>query len=291
MPFLPGGTLSATPLATIFFTGQIIFEPSADGMTCEVYVNRGAANHELLVEVRQKRSAGPDLILMRHQGRLNTTTAGRHGMRIEMTTDARGVKRYDGPDVPGASDLGRAINLPSLYRRGSPPGRVPDLTVDPAVARPSFFLNHGVVYSAKRTDRVFELKKGGTHLSCETDFADIVGVQVPLEGINPLTITWRPQGAGARDQAIEIKPSAQGFSHEIYIINDPPFEPVTGPLHDELDEYFVALNRVPRNERFSLTLPPVTSPPICPQPITSPPGPDPERGSPRLPCMPILLDP
>lgn len=278
MPFTPVTALPENPLAKLYFTGQLIIEPSADGATCEVFVNRSATNHELLIEIRLTRPVGPDIILMRHQGRLNHASA-QHGMTILIESGATGVKRYDGPDQPGAHKLGRAVDMRDLYQTHAPPA--PDLSVDPQLARPSILLNDGVFYAAERTAEVFELKLAGSPLPDLTDFASIVGVDIPRAGSSPLVVTWRAHG---NVEQIGLKPRTEpGFGYEIYVINDPPFElmPIAGvPPHDEFKEYFKALFKVPPAKHLSLT-----------PKASAPPSGGAQRGSTRTPCMPIILGP
>jgi hypothetical protein len=289
MPFQPianPSDLPDNPLAKIFFTGQLIFEPSADAKTCEVFVNRAAVNHELLIEVRRKRPVGPDIILMRHQGRLNNAVS-RHGMTIELQTGAAGVKKYTGPDGPpnrpDVLTFAHAFDLKVLYQTGSPPYNVPDLTVDPAVASPSLRLNHAIFYTAKTADSdlVYELDKGGVFVGERKEFTDIFGADIPRAGSSALVFTWRPNGTV---EQLTLAPlAAADGSYEIYVINDPPFEPEplpNVPPHDEFEDYFRALNRVSSPDRFNLKKK------IAPLP----PGASNERGSTRTPCMSVVIE-
>jgi hypothetical protein len=93
---------------------------------------------------------------------------------------------------------------------------------------------------------------------------------------------WR-QGSDIVTLPFMPPPVGVSFTYEVYVTNDPLFDPnafspVVSP-HDELAEYYRVLPGVRPQERFTLTQLPVTA---------SPESPSGDRGSPRIPCMPVI---
>ena len=278
MPFTPTPDLPANPAVRIFFIGQMILQPSADGKTCEVFVNRVAPDHHLSIEVRRKQQGKPDQIMMRHLGPLSFAAAPpgappKHGLFINVTNGPKGVKGYNGVNASAeGKKLERAFNLKKIHD-------VPTGPVDTAGARPSILIDDATFYAADTIPAAnLKKKKVGSSLQPQTDVASLIGANIYPTGNGKVTLTWRQNG---RDVLLELEPSA-AFSYEIYVNNDPLYEddsPAAPFKHDEFAEYYKILPAVPRDEQFELTFPAPT-----------PAAPPPSRGTTRTPCMSVLLD-
>jgi len=285
MPFGTTTDLPSNPSVRIFFTGQLIIRPDAEGQTCEVFVNRSAPNHQFSVEVREKRAGKPDAILMRHFGPLAFVTPPEddpiHGLFI-IAESPKGVKMYTGDPTPeGEESLGLAINLKDEQFHKDQP-----IAIDADGGRPSILLNDGIFYTADKTSTKFDikLKKGTAEVKQLDPFASLIGTNIYLEGEDALRLRWRQNGL---PEVLELKKPENGYSYEIYILNDPLYEdPEEGELHDEFKEYYKILQLlptkdtdivtgVPNESRFSLDVQVKDAK---------------DKGTTRTPCMSVLLN-
>jgi hypothetical protein len=295
MPFTESRQLDPNPDVRILFSGLLILEPQPDG-TCEVFVNSSAPRHHLTIEVRRKREGRPDELMMRHVGPLAFVTRDQpgeiptHGMIIRKVEGQTAVRAFapNEPQPEGAPDaLSLAIDMKSdrLHRENRELGPDPQtetmrrlLDVDPLGGRPSILLNDGVFYTAAKTrdDVRIMLKRPDGEDQEMPKFASLIGAAITLDGESELAILWRNQGKLERLSLAR----KQGVTYEIYIVNDPLFESdaitdlARNPRHDEFAEYYKILHRVPSNEQFRLQVIPLEQ--------------NPERGSTRAPCMPVL---
>lgn len=303
MPFTPRNDLPANPDVRIFFTGLMLIRARPDSQTCEVFVHRGAPDHQLTIEVRQKQAGKPDLIKMRHGGPLPyalptlpvpppPTPAGPpiHGLVIQVQTAPKGVRAFNGvtPSTEGAAlDNGTVINFQSTRFHD---GHVAD--VDALGGRPSILLNDAVFYTADKTDPTgkIELSRVGSPVGTPPvpllPIASLIGANIYLDNDDSVQVRWQSQGL---PEVLELKKPAAGISYEIYIINDPLFESTSSsvPVHDEFKEYYKILLATP------------TSPGAMPDqfPLAdqfrlkiTPAGPL-HKGSTTIPCMPGIIDP
>src|SRR5437660_6783900 len=121
MPFTTEPNLLPNPDVRVFFTGLMLIRPSRDEKTGEVWVHRAAAEHELTIEVREKKAGRPDLIKMRQVGPLPYAfppigaAAGDpaiHGMILQVQNTPKGVRAYTGNVVGGQGEeaLSKAVN-------------------------------------------------------------------------------------------------------------------------------------------------------------------------------------
>jgi hypothetical protein len=291
MPFQKVDKLPPHPAVKVFFSGQLILEPSADGKTCEVFINRSAPDHHLSVEVRRKRPYKPDVIVMRHHGPLTfadeadeaDSAPRKHGLLIRMANTApQGVKAFDG-GIPstGCAPLSRALNLKSIHT-------VDVGQVDTLGGRPSVLLDDGVFYTADLTPddlgAKLKKKKTGSEPKPLDPFASIIGVYIDLPAqasdaapAPAVNLTWRLSG---KLTTLPLKRlPGEGSLYEIYICNDPFFEDdaFDSPPHKEFEEYYKILPGVHQDEQFEMMLP---------DPDAE--DPDGDRGSTRTPCMPVL---
>lgn len=273
MPFTPVEELPSNPAVRIFFSGQMILEPSLDKKTCEVFVSRVAPDHHLSIEVRRKQAGKPDIIMMRHLGPLSfaESPAGappKHGVFIRVTNGPKGVRGYDGTNVSSeGKSLKHAINMNTIHD-------VPTGPVDRPCGRPSIYIDDAVFYAADTIlSAVIKKKKGGGIGKPLSDIATIIGANVYLTGNSKVSLAWRQNG---RDVKLDLEKSA-AFSYEIYIDNDPLYEDdaLTAPFtHDEFAEYYKMLPGIPPDEQFALTFPSLSR----------------DRGTTRTPCMSVLLN-
>ena len=280
MPFIPRDDLPPNPDVRIFFVGQLILEPLIDGKGCEVFVNRSAGDHELLIEVRRKRPGKPDEIVLRHSGPLpfgppiGTPPAPpprvppRHGLFIFVNPTPSGVKRYTGVS---ASTEGRkldlALNMRAIHDVATGP-------VEPIGGRPSILLNEGVFYTADVYPAGAKLKKKRPFSTpiLLGEFASIIGANIYLSAGQRVQMIYQQEG---RSILFPLEKLTGGQSHEVYITNEPPFQddsPQAPFAHDEFGEYYKILRDVPNIEQFILEVP------------------APSQGSLRTPCMSVLLD-
>jgi hypothetical protein len=270
MPFTQVNTLEPNPFVRIFFIGLNILAPAANE-TCQTFVHRETRDHHLLIEVRRKRPGKPDLIVMRRNGPLTPVDADpteTHGFLIEaqgLSPAQRGVKGYNGtrPSNEGTS-LFDAFTLANDIL-DVPPGEVDDGGL------PSILIDHGVFYTADTQMRnaIFRKKSGGEKRRGETPTIIAANIYRPARAVQ---LIWQEDD---EDVHLTLEPSAN-FTHEIYIINEPFFDPESpdSPKHDEFEKYFEILPDVPDHEQFTLELAEL---------------PDSERGTTRNPCMSILL--
>ena len=302
MSFTPTDTMPGTPDVTIFFSGLMILTPTNNNM-CEVFVNSSAPRHFLTIEVRRKQAGRPDELMMRHVGPLAFAPTDQDaingtqffGMQIKKVTanGATGVQRFvpNAPQPDGAPDgLAAAIDLHrNDFHKDNPvvgnansqfPFRL--LDVEPLGSRPSILLQDGVLYTAAKTRAGVNIQLtdvNGNKIRDMEPFASLIGAAIALEANTHVEIQWRQQG---KTQVLKLDKVA-ATTYEIYIVNDPLFEsetinPDTDPKHDELQEYYKILSRVPTEQQFRLEVPPL-----------DPNAPPPDRGSTRAPCMSVLL--
>ena len=276
MTFTPVFNLPPDPLIRVFFSGLLIAKPAANGSTCEVFVHRTALDHVVSIEIRLKRAGQRDVLLARIAPLEFAVLAPGaqtvdHGFLL-VTTAAAGIKGYEGPDVPEGQSFRSVLDLFNLHR-----GKTRVLA--PA-ARPSIFMNDGVFYAADITAAglTIDLFRLGTFVRHLTPFASLLGANI----YNPATATWRQNGVV---QSLKLDPLPTGSSYEIYVINDPLFQPPVPPgqEHDELQEYYKILPDVPQGEQFNLVF------------VQVPPGnaltrKTDDRGSTRTPCMSVVDD-
>jgi hypothetical protein len=300
MPFTQQMTFPPNaPDVKVFFTGLMLIKPAAaDDRTCEVWVHRGAPEHELTIEVRQKQAGRPDLIMMRHVGLLpyafpsdesHPDDPPVHGFKLQVKTAPKGVRSYMGPDTArGEEALTEAVNFQSpQYHNGRVGG------IDEIGGRPSILLNDGLFYVADKTSRdtIITLERDGMSAVQIDPIASLIGANIYLDAGDSLLVRWHAQGVIKR---LELNKPAAGISYEIYVINDPLFESeITGiPPHDEFEEYYKLLREVRPSGA-----PPTT--PLRPFRLEhqfrlriTPPGEAPRKGSTTIPCMPgTLIDP
>lgn len=292
MPFTSVTELPPDPDVRIFFSGLLILDPNPDpnpepGVnTCEVFVHRSAPDHHLSIEVRRKRAGRPDIVMMRHLGPLAfiQPAAGvtpRFGMTIRVGDGPQGVRRYDpaGPQdaSPEGEGLGYAIDLegPQFHNGSVGP-------VSTQGGRPSILFNDAVFYTAARTrdDLNVSLERNGAVVVPRLDpFASVIGANVYLgaDDENGVVVSWVQQGLHQTLQLLK----QQGVSYEIYVVNEPLYEPDEPqlPRHDEFTEYYKILPGVSTADRFQMQVP---------EPDEDPETPDPDRGSTTTPCMPVI---
>jgi hypothetical protein len=298
MPFTPTDTMPDDPDVKIFFSGLMILKP-VDNDMCEVFVHSSAPRHFLTIEVRRKQEGRPDEIMMRHVGPLAFVPTDQdggtslHGMQIKKVTGngpATGIRSFvpNAAQPDGAPDgLALAIDLqrndfhngnPVVGNLGATMFRL--LDIDPLGGRPSILLSNGVLYTAAKTRPDVEIKltdAAGNNIRDLAPFASLIGAAIALEEGTHVEIRWRQQGE-PKTLSLNRDP---GMRYEIYIVNDPLFEsddinPAVDPTHDELQEYYKILTRVPTDRQFRLE---VTLPQDAPPP----------RGTTRAPCMSIVV--
>jgi len=283
MPFTPVAELLPDPSVRVFFSGLLILEPSQDGATCEVFVNRSAPNHQLTIELRRKRAGKPDFIMMRHIGPLayGLATPGAppnafpvHGVVIQAFPTPRGVRKYE-PGNP--STEGEGLSL-AIDMEVAPFHNADIGAVDQLGGRPSIFMDDGIFYTADKTPDTLTtlLKKGGAVIQELPPFANLIGANLYLEQGDTVSIRWRQQG---RIEGILLQKPEPGTSYELSIVNDPLYETdsTAVPVHDEFREYYKILPEVPTQDQFSVEFP-------TPPPTDTPAS----RGSSRAPCMSVI---
>lgn len=274
MPFKTTDTLPENPAVTIFLSGLMIIQPDAQGQTCEVFVNRAALDHELSVEVREKRIGKPDVIWMRHFGPFDFLSSEEPSFGLQFIAGSpKGLGMYTGaPGPQGEETLELALDLASHQFHHDI-----SLEVDPKGGRPSIFFNDGTFYTAEKTseDLTIKLKKGNAALPDLDSFANLIGVSISLKGEDRLAVRWRQMGL---PQVLELGEPPEGSSYEIYILNDPLYvDPQEAIKHDEFAEYYKILPSIPTNDQFALEV-------EIPEPVEG------ERGTPRTLCMCVLIN-
>lgn len=279
MPFATRPDLPPNPSVKIFFIGLNILQPTANH-TCETFVHKLNAQHKLLIETRRKRPNKPDVTMMRLPGPLVPTATdpfGHHGLRIRTAGITPRVEAYTGPPTSDGSS--------SLFD-GFVMSRILDVSPgqpSSSGGRPSIFIDNGVFYTAATVPVVAPatvqlVKKTVPPTPPKvinlTQVPTIIGANIylnPNDTNQKVTLQWKQNG---QEVFLDLRPTDSSTTYEIYVINEPLFEPDTpGPTHDEFDEYFKILPAVTRHEQFNLV-------------IT---GTLPDRGSTRAPCMSILL--
>ena len=284
MPFTQVPELpNQPPTVRIFLTGQLMLQPDAESKSCEVFVNRSAPNHQLTVEVREKRPGQPDAILMRHHGPLE--------FRTDPPIDGLLIKRIafseaEGGFVPAgsigsytgaATPFGEALNLAiDLRSEGFHPSN--EMKVDFDSARPSIIIQDGIFHTACKIqpEKVkVKLTRGTEPPRPLEPFASLIGANVYLNENERLVMNWLDMGI-SRTLTL-TKPKNAGITYEIYIINDPLFEDEEEPkAHDELAQYYKVLPSVSTNDRFKMEVEFV-------QPVAN------DKGTSKSPCMPVVV--
>ena len=248
MPFNSTNDLPDNPAVKIFFTGLMIIEPSDDGNSCVVFVNRAALDHHLSIEVREKRLNRSDLVVMRHLGPLSfRDDESDHGF-VLLADNPKGLRMYEGTAKPGGETLSLAVNL-SEGKFQHPEG----LTVDKKGATPSIFLNDGTIYTAEKTPPgvTVKLQKGGTEEELEP-IANLIAANIYLEGNDTLSLRWSEMGI---PNVLELKKREEGVTYEVYILNEPLYvDAQTGETHDEFHEYYKILSEVPDEEKLKFAI-------------------------------------
>jgi hypothetical protein len=281
MPFTTTPDLPNGPSVRIFFIGLNILMPITVAQTglpaCQAFVHNSSPEHKLVIEVRKKRLGQPDVLMARILGPLPSVSVDptdptlTHGLLIRtagLPPNAKGVKAYQGTKVDEGYSLFDGFILSDILDVS--PGHV-----DPVGGLPSIFIDHGIFYLADKVVVKANLVKfGGTTIIKRTDVPTIVGANIYLDPNvqgQKVNLKWRQNGT---DVTLDLIP-AQHITHEIYVINEPLFEPDSpqAPQHDEFAEYFNILPEVMPQERYSL---------VFLEPI-------PDRGSTRTPCMSVLL--
>ena len=281
MPFTTTPELLPNPSVRIFFIGLNILVPIKVTQTgldaCQAFVHNSSPEHKLVIEVRKKRAGHPDVLMARIPGPLPSVSVDptdptlTHGLLIRtagLPANGKGVKAYEGPKTDEGYRLFDGFTLSEILDVS--PG-----SVDPVGGLPSIFIDHGIFYLADKVIVKANLVKfGGVTIIKRTDVPTIVGANIYLDPNvtgQKVNLRWRQNGT---DVTLDLNPS-KDFTHEIYVINEPLFEPDSPqtPQHDEFAEYFNILPAVIPEERYSL---------VFLEPI-------PDRGSTRTPCMSVLL--
>jgi hypothetical protein len=261
------------PTVRIFLTGQLMIQPTAESDSCEVFVNRSAPNHQLTVEIREKRPGKPDSILMRHHGPLEYRSSDEpvEGVMIRRQPESN-VRMYTGKPTTYGESLKCAIDLRS---EGFHPAN--EMAIDFESARPSIVIQDGIFHTAMKTSPKLKikLKKGENAIRDMAPFASLIGANIYLNQGEFLHFAWRE---GGLNKTLSLtQPEEKGASYEIYIINDPLFEDPEEPkAHDEFGEYYKVLPTVPTDERLKLDV-------TFPQPVPQ------DRGTSKTPCMPVVV--
>lgn len=272
MPFEQHDRLEDRPNVRIFFTGLNILK--GEDNKCKVLVHNRSDPHTLSIEVRRKRPNQPDVLMMRHHGRLQPVggdpTTGFVIRTLGLEPGETGVKAYNGKEASSeGTKLGDSFSLAELL------GEVPD--VDEAGGRPCISINHGTFYTARKVtvEAQFINVETGEPVKHLDEVPTIIGANIYLNPgnlENHVQLRWRQQG---QDVHLNLMPS-EDFTYEIYVVNEPLFIPDTpeAPRHGEFEEYFKLLPGVPKSKQIELKF------------IGEPP----DRGSNRSPCMSIVLD-
>jgi hypothetical protein len=263
----------------MFFSGLMVAKPDAAGSDCEIFVHKTALAHELSLEIRLKKPNRPDEIVMRHLGPLELLTdpssAVRYGF-IVTTNEAKGVKAYRGAATTEVDPIERVFDLNVFH-----PGRT---RVHAEGAQPSIFMNDALFYCAEKTvpglEVELQLTQTGAKVTDLNEFSSILGANIYANGVN---VAWREKGAV---QAFPLTNNIPAGAHyEIYVINDPayqPLPPVGAQPHDELGEYYKILPDVQPNEKLKLFFKKIPgqnpATPVAAQ----------DKGSNRIPCMTVI---
>lgn len=288
MPFtqVPNFPSQEPPTVRILLTGQLMLQPDAASKSCEVFVNRSAPNHQLTVEVREKRPGQPDAILMRHHGPLEflQSDPAVEGLLIERVVfsesegefvPAGSMGMYTGAPTPFGEALSSAIDL-----RGEGFHPSNEMKVDFDSARPSILIKDGIFNTAFKfsSEKIkVKLTRGAEEPRPLNSFASLIGANIYLNEGEILLLNWRDLGLSKTLSLTKPKPEQAGTTYEIYIINDPLFENEKEPkAHDELAEYYKVLPSVSTADRFKMEVEFV-------QPVAG------ERGTSKSPCMPVVV--
>jgi hypothetical protein len=285
MPFRTTDTLPESPSVVIFFHGLLLLQP--DGNHCQVGVHRRSERHRLTVAVRVKRPPRPDVILARIIDLLEPP-----GLSIAVGhPTATGVSKFiysEDCDItkPGGhdNDFRRIVDLqdPKVFH-----GR--QLNTKEDGISPGIHLAEGTLYTAQKTDnrKVKIRREGGGKKPLKLDsIASIVGANIYLPEKSAVVMKWQ-QGGIPQTLSLSKADLSAGIHYEIYIDNSPLFEdPTHRPTHYELEEYYKVIENVRQPDQFE----------IKPEPpeklIDSVAGGSAKfdnRGSARVPCMPITL--
>jgi hypothetical protein len=260
-----------------------MLQPDAQSKSCEVFVNRSAPNHQLTVEVREKRPGQPDAILMRHHGPLEfrQTEPPVEGLLIKRIafSEAEGefvpagsLGMYTGAPTPFGEALSLAIDL-----RGEGFHPSNEMRVDFDSARPSILIKDGIFNTAFKFSPANVRVKltRGTEIRPLDPFASLIGANIYLNEDEFLVMNWRELGLS---KTLSLtKPAVEGTTYEVYIINDPLYEDEEEPKgHDELAQYYKVLPSVSTDDRFKMEVEFI-------QPVAS------DKGTSKSPCMPVVV--
>ena len=266
MSFQPTTTLPPNPLVRVFFSGLMVIKPLPDG-TCEISVNRiaGPPNHDLTIEVRQKQPGHRDIILARIVGPLRVPVPNTQSGVTIQTVQAGGITAFVGTKTTDNEEsLIKAVDLNHFH-----PGK----TQVSEFGRPSILMNDAIFYAADITDPdlIIDLYQGLTFKETLTPFAGLIGANI----YSTTEVQWMQEG-GLKRLPLQAGPTGSGLNYEIYVINDPLFDPPLTPgqqPHDELQEYYKILPQVPPGERLQMVFRKI---------------PQSGRGSSRTPCMSVI---
>jgi hypothetical protein len=139
--------------------------------------------------------------------------------------------------------------------------------------RPSILMNDAIFYAADITDPdlIIDLFQGLRPIETLTLFAGLIGANI----YHTTEVVWMQDGR-LQGLPLQAGPSGSGLNYEIYVINDPLFDPPPPPPqqpHDELQEYYKILPQVPQEERLLMVFRSI---------------PQSGRGSSRTPCMSVI---
>ena len=270
------------PLVKVFFNGLMIVKPTVDGSECEVFVHKNALDHELSIEIRLKQPTRPDQTIMRHLGRLELlveTSAGKkHGFILTTNTNpSPGIRAYRGASTTVDPIEDRVVFDLNMLHTGK------TAVLRPA-AEPSIFMNDAIFYCAEKTVPGVEVELRNTETNTRVTplgrICSILGANIYATSVN---VAWREKGEVTSFPLTNDIPT--GAYYEVYINNDPPFVPLppqNEQPHDELGEYYKILPNVPHNEQLKLYYNRI------PRQIAGQPVPAEDKGSTRLPCMPVI---
>jgi hypothetical protein len=282
------------PPIRILFHGLIMLRSSEDGKSCIGEVHREPEYpHTLSVEVRMKVSGEADLILLRHFDKLSPEFQGLQ-IKIEGAEESP-VQKYvpfsalnpfeTKPDETNRQDFGWVLNMESRHFHDQ------TLLVKTAKTRPGVAIQGGDCYlhtAFLKRDVIDVVKGDGSEPRRLQGLATVVGANLFFGAGSAASITCD------RFPTLTLqKPHADsGISYEVYVDNSPLYEPPESETHDEMEEYYRAVEKsnrddIPPEEQFRLIFHNAGA--------ASPNGSGEvflraNRASIRIPCMPVALD-
>lgn len=283
------------PDVKIFFHGLLLLR-SEDRMTCEVGVHPTATNHVLSIEARTKTPNQPDVIHMRHYGPLGFRQPGMTIEVIEAVPAPAALAfitateiDYEHGTLAPPEDFRWIINLEGGLFHGD------ELNSLVFASQHTIKLQGGVYYfyTALRTgDGLrFERTEGGKSPKTLRKIGCVVGARVFLQDNQAIEMRWHD---GQEERLLRLsKPQQLNVSHEIYIENSPLYEEPTNSTararHSELTEYYKIFPNIPEAARFKLEPVREVAPGVLPADAGSLKYGS-QRGSPSIPCQPIILN-